>query len=364
VTSAPAIVSTASADVSAHLRSEVLRIPRRRQNRRAGMLNLWSNELIHPRVRQLVADALSGCDAAAAQFYPRHADLVDVLAAHLGVEAEQLLAFAGSDNAIKVVLEALAATSGVLVLQQPGYEQHYHTLYDLRTIAVDYRDRAFHVADFARALPERPCTVLLSNPNGPTGACLPLDEVAWLARRCADGGHLLVIDEAYVGYNGFDHVPLLAAFDNVLLIRSLSKSFGVAGLRVACVVGSPAVIDYLARWNGTNPLSGVSIAVVRYLVDHADELARVRREIVETRAWFSAAVAVARAWTPLPSAANFVNFETPSSAAAVQAAAALAERGILARPMTTVPPLARCVRFTIADRATMEGVLSALKEIP
>ena len=100
-----------------------------------------------------------------------------------------------------------------------------------------------------------------------------------MAVLCWEKGHLLIIDEAYVDFAGFDHLSLAKEFENVLLVRSFSKGWGVAGARLALIIGSTRVIEYLKRYNPMNPVSGPSIAIVTQLLREYSQLCHAQGDV-------------------------------------------------------------------------------------
>jgi len=351
-----------------HMKEGALAIPLRRRTRKDGYLNLANNELVHRALAPLLDEVLRSIPPEAARAYAHPPDLVDAIAAHLGVPADRLLVTAGSDAAIHLIFDALFSTAGRVVVPTPHYEQHYSRLRGALEIPIPFRpypEARFVLDDFLSAVDRGPpAPVMLSNPSGPTGACFSLAEMTALADATLARGRLLVIDEAYVAFNAFDHLALLDTHENVVVVRSFSKAFGVAGLRVGVVAAAPRAIDYLARWNSASTVSGVSAAVVRALLARGAEVARIRADVVAARGFFAAEVErLVPAWRALPSAANFVNFDTGDADAPDLVAAAMRDRGVLIRSMRGVPLLERCVRFTIGDRETMRSVLDHLASV-
>lgn len=332
-----------------------------------GLLNLSSNELVHRGADTLVQEALGTLVAADAVRYPYWPAFEEELAARLGLPVEQLMLTAGSDEAYKMLLAALEHPGRVLVSQAPNYEQLalYAKMQGLALRTVPYRrDEGFCLDDFDRALACPPCTVWISNPNGPSGWLMPHPEVVALANRCAAHGHLLVIDEAYADFAGCSHLPLLREAEHVVVLRSLSKGWALAGARLAWLASSPALARSLRPWNTENPVSGLTLALAHALLRREPELVRIRVELKEARDWFAAAVVrripdvrALRTW------ANFVHLELGSVERAAAVAAGLRARGVLVRAMEAETGLGGCIRVTAAEHEIMESLLEALCEV-
>jgi histidinol-phosphate aminotransferase len=353
-----------------HLCDEVLQLPIHVRSSREGMLNLASNELVHPRVQQLLGAVIKEIEPGDVHSYPFASSFAAEFADVLGVAADQLLLSAGSDDALKILVEAATRRTRSVLTQDPNYEEvaRYARLRNLRVRLVPFGSPwpdAFDMRTFCRTLAALPpTTAIISNPNGPTGFAFSLAEVEELAVTCARFRHLLVIDEAYAGFAGFDHLEIMRRHEHVAIVRSLSKGMGMAGARLAVTLGTSRLIAYLARWNPANPVAGPSLAIARGLLRQGREIAATRAEIAATRERFRVSVLrVRHGWRALPSLGNFVNFDTGTEDAPDRVAEHFARNGVLIRSMRAVPQLSSCVRFTIADAETMARVLTILREL-
>src|SRR5262249_29498509 len=205
--------------------------------------------------------------------------------------------------------------------------------------------------------------VFLANPNNPTGSQLPAAAV----RRLHAGlpkEVLLVIDSAYAEYVGNadyeDGTALVAAHDNVVMLRTFSKSYGVAALHLGWAFCPPAVADVLNRLRGPfNTNAPAQAAALAALADQA-HVAAAKAHNDKWLPWFRERVAAA-GFTALPSAGNFVlvRFGVTPATDANAAAAFLNSRGILPRQMGPYG-LGDCLRITIRTAAEVPIVAEAL----
>lgn len=328
---------------------------------------------MHPTVTRLLLEATVSCPSSAARSYPFYPEFIQHVAGHFGVDQSSVLISAGSDDALKCLIESLATTSKRLIIQDPTYEEMalYARLRNILIQRVEYgshEPKAFALSSILDLLDRSlPAVVIISNPNGPTGYCLTKPQVSMLAESCRDHNHLLVIDEAYVPYNGFDHLDLLSNFDNVVIVRSFSKSYGLAGGRLCFIASSQFLTQYIARWQTQNAVSGITMWIARYLLEHESELHQARLDIINTRDWFAGhVVKLFPSWQIHPSQANFVNFDTgdPHTAAAV--VLELRKHHVLIKNLgkiTNVPALSSTVKFGVADRLTMDSVAVLLERM-
>ena len=335
-----------------------------------GVRNLKTCELQHPESDRLVAGLLARLGPRDVRDYPYLGDLLVRLAELDGVTEDRVALTAGSSAAIGLVVDAIAVPAGRLVLQEPEFDAWPHHA-NLRGVPV-VRCRGFTghppsvttepLAEVLRTGP--PAVVALTNPGNPGGQAVPLAEVAALADLAAAGGHLLVVDECYGAFGGVNHVPLLDAHPNLLVLRSLSKIWALAGARLAAVFGHPDLIDHLRRFRADSTVSGTAAALALGLTARVTELRRVWADVARIRDEFAARVVADHpGWIALPSAANFVTVLAgpPGSGAAV--ARFLAGRRVRVRGLDDVPGLAGGFRVSIAQEETMREVADLLRVV-
>jgi histidinol-phosphate aminotransferase len=194
------------------------------------------------------------------------------------------------------------------------------------------------------------------NPNSPTGALFERDEVE--AVVAASSG-VVVIDEAYVDFAEQTCVPLLERYPNVLLLRTFSKSYALAGMRVGFALGSTELIEALDSVKDSYNLDRLAIVAAVAAIEDEAHHRRIVDEVVENRDALSSALGTL-GFEVVPSSANFVFARPPRPAHEV--VAALRERKMLVRHYDR-EPIAGWLRITVGTRGQHEKLLAALKEI-
>ncbi|MEM7414534.1 MAG: histidinol-phosphate transaminase [Gemmatimonadota bacterium] len=216
--------------------------------------------------------------------------------------------------------------------------------------------------DPGRLLAGDPALVYVCRPNNPTGSLLPdswLDEL--LDTRGADGP-LVLVDEAYADFAGVSWLPRASRESNMLVARTFSKAYGLAGLRCGFAVGRPDVV--LAVDKSRGPYKLASLAVRAAAAALRDEDGWVRNSIAEARASRDrfCSELEARGVPFLPSSANFVLLAAPDGDAG-EAAVRLRAEGVGVRPFTDVPVLGEGIRVTVGPWALMQSFLEAFDRI-
>jgi histidinol-phosphate aminotransferase len=300
------------------------------------------------------------------QRYPEFAppELLARLAEHYGWVADGVLVGNGSNELIQATLSVTLDAHDVVVAPTPTF-----SLYRLLTGVLGGRYCPVRLGDgFAydvdaiieAAVAERARVVVLNSPNNPTGSPLPEDAVA---RVLEETGALVVCDEAYQEFGGPTAVPLLAGTSRLVVLRTFSKAFGMAGLRFGLALAHPAIAREVAKGKLPYNVNLVTLAAAAAALRHEPVLAARVREIVATRDRFVRRIAGLPGLTVFPTSANFVLIRCSATPARVVFTRLYEEHGILVRDVSAGPDLAECLRISVGTPEDMEAVAGALGEI-
>lgn len=275
-----------------------------------------------------------------------------------GVRPEQVLAGNGSDELLTMLMRAIVGPDDIVVYPEPTY-----SLYD--TLVTIQEGRALTIpfpADFTlppALFAAEGRLMMVCNPNAPSGSLTPVAMIAELA-RAFDG--VVVVDEAYVDFAppGSTALPLLAAHDNVVVLRTFSKSFSLAGMRIGLLFGHADLLAEIAKVKDSYNLSRVAIAAGTAALAAVDWMERNVARIVATRGRLAAQL-VGLGYDVLPSAANFVLARRAGQdQGPVQAA--LRDRGVLVRHFAT-ERLRDALRISVGTEDDTDRLLAALARL-
>lgn len=327
-------------------------------------LRLDGNEGAAP--PEALLTALATLPASTLARYPDSTALIDELATRHDVTAAQVFLAAGADEVLDRVCRAVLCPGRELVVLTPGFEMtaRYARLAGATVVEVPWPDDRFPLDEVRGALGARTTLVVLTSPNNPTGAVVPPAAVRDLVE--AFPACLFVVDQAYGEFADDDAAATVTGRANVVLVRTLSKAWGLAGLRVGYAVGPAPLVEWLRAAGSPYPVSTLSLALaLARLRTGRDEVRRFVARVRDERARLTATLSRLGA-TVVPSQANFVFARVPGGAAgALWLRDALAGLGIAVR---VFPDRAGCdgaVRITCpgAERELerlQHGLASAL----
>ena len=197
-----------------------------------------------PRVREVLANVSAG----ALTRYPEREPVEAMVAAHLGIAAEQLVLTNGVDEAIHVLFETFLDGGDELLLPVPTYTMYevYASATDARVVAIQAGDDLrFPFEELLSAITPKTKIVALANPNSPSGSAATREQLLTLARTAPHA--LVLVDEAYFHFHGETVIDLVGIIPNLVVARTFSKAFGLAGLRVGLLAGPVELMRWVRR---------------------------------------------------------------------------------------------------------------------
>ena len=327
------------------------------QPRLPDLVKLNTNESpLGPSPRALAAMRETLADGLRLYPDPEATKLRETLAAYHGVKFENVFVGNGSDEVLAHVFAGLLKHDSPLLFPDVTYSFYpvWAQLFDVafETVPLDTALR-LRVADYRREAG----AIILANPNAPTGIALPLAEIAQLVVDHPDIP--VIVDEAYVDFGGETAIPLIKEHPNLLVVRTMSKSRALAGLRVGYAIGDAGLIEALTRVKdsfNSYPLGVIAQAgAIASVEDEAYFRESCAAVIAERDAMTNALVKLG--FEVLPSSANFV-FTRHSQRGGAELASGLREHAVLVRHFNK-PRIAPYLRITVGTAAQTKRLIDA-----
>lgn len=346
------------------------------QPKEAGLIKLNTNENPYGPGPKVV-EVLRAQTTEILRLYPdpECRELTLAIEAYYQLSPGQVMVGNGSDEILGFAFIAYSGEDKKIIFPETsyGFYQVFGRVFkaDFETVPLK-EDLTIDPSDYYNAKG----TIVLANPNAPTGMGLTRNEIEGILQTNPD--NLVIIDEAYVDFGGESCVPLIDKYDNLLVIQTFSKSRSLAGCRVGFALGNKEIIADLNRIkNSFNPynLDRLAIGIATAAINDSEYFEATRQEIMETREWFASEM-TKRGFKVLPSQANFV-FAKYGQLTSLEAERlnelgisvsgkayfdALRGKNILVRHFDK-PQICDYVRITIGTKAEMEQLLMATNAI-
>jgi histidinol-phosphate aminotransferase len=298
--------------------------------------------------------------------------LTDAAAARYGVTTDEILVGAGADEVLDLVAKAFLAEGARAALPAPTYAM-YRVLTEQRGAEVVVVPRKPAAQGWAldveavRAAARESSVVWLCSPNNPTALAEPAGVIEGLLEGlAADAGSseppIVVLDEAYAEFVGSTLLPLRARYPRLVVVRTASKAYALAGLRVGFAIARPEVIARINPYRPPGSVSTVSVTIVTEALLDAQILQGNLGRVEHERDRLATALGAA-GWSVGPSVTNFllVDFGSPERAAAT--AEGLLSRGLVPRTFPAGHPLAAYLRLTVRDRHENDRLIEAARQL-
>jgi histidinol-phosphate aminotransferase len=294
---------------------------------------------------------------------PQASSLLSAIAKYHGLSKSQVFVGNGSDEVLAHVFMGLLKHGAPLLVPDISYSFYpvYAKLYgiSLREMALG-PNFDIRVDDYLNAGPNG--GIIFPNPNAPTGMALPLRDVERLLMNNTNS--VVVLDEAYVDFGTDSAVALIDRYPQLLVVRTLSKSRALAGMRVGYALGQAHLIEALTRIKdsfNSYPLDRLAIFGAVAAMEDVAWFERTRDRIIATRERMASALCQ-RGFEVLPSKANFVLARKPGYGGA-EFAKALREKRVLVRNFSKPARIADFLRITVGTDEHLDLLLSAIDSV-
>lgn len=281
-------------------------------------------------------------------FYPPYEAATRACASYLGVDPDRLSLVNGLDEGIMAAAVAYLRPTpeGLIpeaIIPEPAFEIFGFDaeIVGGRPVRVAPNPTfAFALDRVLAAISERTRIVFLTNPNNPTGVTMPMAAIRTIAARVPSGA-IVFVDEAYAEFSGESFIPELADHPNVVVGRTFSKAFGLAGIRIGAVTGHPDALEPIRLAVPVYSVNIAAVVAVQAALEDRDYLRDYLRQVEESKALLYAACdrLALQYWR---SSANFVLVRAAGHLQAILSGAAA--RGVYVRDRSSEPGCAGCLR--------------------
>jgi histidinol-phosphate aminotransferase len=304
------------------------------------------------RLRQLQCDQLAR--------YPERETVERRVAAHLDLDPDGVLLTNGVDEAIHLICETYLEPEDEVLIVVPTFSMYeiYAAATGARVITISAGPEfRYPTNEVLARISSRTRLVAIANPNNPTGAVVALSDLLRILRTAPDTA--VLVDEAYFDFYGESLLNEVGRYTNLFVARTFSKAYGLAGLRIGMLVGSPSQMATVRRVSSPYNVNAVALAclpealadqeyVRQYVAEVRQGRERLEQELHSLRLRF---------W---PSQANFVLVRIGERHNAF--VRAMRERGVLVRDRSRDPGCEGCVRISIGSNAQTERLVVLLRE--
>lgn len=285
--------------------------------------------------------------------YPDYPRLEEKLGAYCRVGPEGIIVTNGADQALEVVLRAMLDPGDMMVVPSPCFAMIPHIAHTLgaEVLSPAYReDMSFPLEEIMAAVTPATRLIVLINPNNPTGTAIPRASIEAILDSFPQVG--LLVDEAYYEFTGETMAPLIAEHSNLAIVRTFSKAFAMAGLRLGYVISNPAFIRELHKIRGPFDVNALAALGAEAMLERQDKMREYVAEVMTRAKPMVERFMEEHGVEYFRGAANFMLVRPKDAAGAISY---MKEHGVLVRPQGG--PLADTFRLSIGSMEEMTRFL-------
>ena len=312
-----------------------------------------------------VLEAIARVSPTEVSAYPAYKGLVLDCARHFGVDPDWILLTNGLDEGILMAAVGHIARArqhdAETIVPLPAFDPYLNSTSAVGATAIRIPpgpDFTFPTEAVLAAITPRTRMIFLNTPNNPTGQLIPLADLERISEAAPHA--IVLVDEAYIEFGGTTFLPELPRHSNVLVGRTFSKAYGLAGMRVGIVMGQPAALDPVRAVTLPFNVNAIALAAARAALEDVEFLPRYAAQVAESRTRLYAACR-RLGLTYWESAANYVLVRIGDGAP--RFADALAARRIHVRDRSNDPATPGCIRITAGVLEHTDAAIEALESV-
>ena len=334
------------------------------QNERKDYLRLDLNENPGGLPQEFITETLKEVTPQFVAQYPETLHFTEVLADYIGTDISHLCITNGSAEAIRYVIQAFTSVDGRIVGVVPSYFmfQVYSEMYGRNFVKVPYNeDLTISIENIINELTDETQMLILLNPNNPMGNIYSDEEFETLFKVCQEKEITLLVDEAYHYFYPKTFIKYALNNRRVLVTRTFSKLFSMAGCRLGYVYGHPDDIQYVQKFCTPHNTNAFAMLFAERILTTPGMLDELIRKFNEGRSYLIKSLD-ANGYRHKGEAGNFIFIE-PKTDAKTIVGRMKAEKKILIKTYANVGEFGDCLRVSIGEKQYMEKFVDALLEL-
>jgi histidinol-phosphate aminotransferase len=313
-------------------------------------------------IEKLLLDACRSIDPRAYP-PPRGSLAIKAISSFLGFSESEISVANGADEIMDLLMKVFIRKGSKVMVVEPSFPMYtfFAQLYGGSAVPVMLRpDFRLDVDAVLKKADKNTRLLFVCSPNNPTGNQFREADIKKLLQEFKG---VVVVDEAYADFAPYSIINWIKDYDNLAVLRSFSKAFGLAGLRLGYLVSNRSIVKYVQRVVGPFNVNSVTQRTIALALQKWSYFEEQINFVVNEREWLMENLTQIDGVTPYPSDANFILFKvTKGNFTSANVTERMENRNVLVKDRGHLPLVENCIRVTVGTRNMNETFLSALKE--
>ena len=310
-----------------------------------------------------VIQALKKIDTNKMSVYPEYSEFISKLAKRNGVDKEEIVLTNATDEAIKLVMDTFIENGEEIIIPTPTFAmfKFYAELAEATIKEVLYnKDLSFPTDKVLNSINEATKLIVLVSPNNPTGTIISDKDILSIVKKAEQNDALVIIDEAYYEFCNKSSVNLINDFANVLVLRTFSKAYGLAGIRLGFILGNNKTTKYLMKAQSPYSVNAIALIAAETALDNIEFVRDYVKEVNQSKEFVKKELGQLGIKT-FPTEANFLIADFGEKCEFVYNK--LKDKNILVRNRSKYPLLDNCLRIGIGTIDQSKTLIQAIRSI-
>lgn len=257
---------------------------RRKFSNDGGTLCDFNESILDRNVANEIRDNISNFDIS---IYPEYTNgLIEQIAKYCKVSDSQILLTNGSDQAIDLIFRTFTEKGDRVIIPTPSFAMFYQwaEISENKIIKPVYgKELGFPLKEILKSINEQTKLIIICNPNNPTGTIVSLDDIEKILKKALKFNTLVYIDEAYCEFSEITAAGLISKYSNLLITRTFSKAFALAGLRIGYVLGQEDLLMEMRKIIGPYDVNMAAVIAAKISLNYLPEIKKTVSEIIKAR---------------------------------------------------------------------------------
>lgn len=295
--------------------------------------------------------------------YPEYENFKKKVVKYYDVGQDQFVLTNGTDEGIKLIIDTYVSSKDEVLIPIPTFSMFeiYAAIIGCKITKVLYNpDFSFPTENLLDSISDTTKLIILANPNNPTGTVINDKDIMRIIECAAQKGILVFLDEAYYDFYGKTFLPIISKFSNLIISRTFSKAYGLAGLRLGLLFSDSYNVDFMKRVLSPYSVNNLAVMAANVALDDKEFVDNFSKMIKENREYMIREFKKLQLKV-IPSQTNFLIVNFGDSCDIVEKK--LREHDILVRNRSGYPLLKNCLRVGIGTRHQCDRLLEAIETI-
>ena len=293
--------------------------------------------------------------------YPEVGTVYKLLSKNLKISVNQLILTPGSDFGLRICFDYFCKNQGKFICLEPtfGMVDVYSKIHNLKKIKIGYdKNLKLDLSKLKRNLSKNISLIIIANPNSPTGTIIQKKDIIEIIEKASDYSIPVIIDEAYFGFYKYTFINEIKKFNNLIILRTFSKSFGLAGLRAGYLVSNRKIIKQLAKFKPMYEINSIACKTLEIFLKNKNFEEQLINQVLTGKKFFQKELSKLKLHY-LKTYANFLHVDLGRKKKLIEKK--LISKKILTRKGPGVKGFESYLRFTLGPISEMKKVIKILK---